>query len=189
MFAPLFLLIALAIRLDSPGPALFRQTRIGKDGQSFNFYKFRSMYHGVDRSSHQAFFKAFVNGHIHPESDDGTVLKPAEANQITPLGRFLRRTSLDELPQIINIVKGEMSFIGPRPNVPEEVQEYKEWHERRLAVLPGITGWAQVNGRSCITFDRIAQYDLEYVENQSLLMDLLILGCTVPLVLRGKGAE
>ena len=189
LLAPLFVLFMVAIRLDSPGPTLYRQTRIGKNGKPFTFYKFRSMYQNIDRSAHQDFLKAFVNGNVKNGKNGQGVFKPVKANQITPVGRFLRKTSLDELPQLINIVKGEMSFIGPRPNVPAEVEEYQEWHMRRLDTLPGITGLAQINGRSSIPFDHIVLYDIRYVESESLLMDLRILWQTVPLVLRGKGAK
>jgi len=189
LLAPLFLLFTLAIRLDSPGPALFRQTRIGKDGKPFSFYKFRSMYHDIDRSAHQAFLKDFVKGKIQENSDKPNFFKPAQASQITRVGRLLRKTSLDELPQLLNILKGEMSFIGPRPNVPAEVEAYSEWHARRLAVLPGVTGWAQVNGRSSISFDQIARFDIEYIENESFLMDLKVVLATIPAVLRGHGAR
>jgi lipopolysaccharide/colanic/teichoic acid biosynthesis glycosyltransferase len=187
--APLFFLLAVCIQLDSPGSILFRQIRIGRDGKPFTFYKFRSMYTDIDRSAHQVFVKAFVNGHVCGGTNERTVFKPAQANQITRVGRFLRRTSLDELPQLFNIIKGDMSFIGPRPNMTAEVEAYKDWHKRRLKVLPGITGLAQINGRSSIPFDQIAQYDIEYVENESLLLDLKILWQTMPLVLRGKGAK
>jgi len=189
LMAPLFLLLTLAIRWDSPGPALFRQTRIGKRGKSFTFYKFRTMFHDIDRSGHQAFLKAYVNGELASGTNGQNVYKPIQANQITRVGRILRKTSLDELPQLFNIIKGEMSFIGPRPNVPTEVEAYQEWHRKRLEVLPGITGLAQINGRSMIAFDQIVQYDIEYVENAGLLMDLKVLWCTIPAVLLGNGAK
>ncbi len=187
--APFIALIALLVRLDSPGAALFRQTRIGKDGKPFTFYKFRSMYEDIDQSEHEAFLKAFVNGDMQGQSKGGEVYKPIKDDQITPVGRILRKTSLDELPQLINVIRGEMSFVGPRPNVPAEVEAYKDWHRRRLDVLPGITGLAQINGRSSIDFDQIARYDLEYVEKESLLMDLRILFGTIPSVIWGKGAH
>jgi lipopolysaccharide/colanic/teichoic acid biosynthesis glycosyltransferase len=189
LLAPLFALFMVAIRLDSPGPTFYRQTRIGKNRKPFTFYKFRSMYQNIDRNAHQDFLKAFVNGNVKNGKDGQDVFKPIKADQVTPVGRFLRKTSLDELPQLVNIIRGEMSFIGPRPNVPAEVEEYKEWHLRRLDTLPGITGLAQVNGRSSIPFDSIVQYDIKYVEGESPLMDLKILWKSVPLVLRGKGAK
>lgn len=191
LFMPFFLLLAVLIQLDSPGSVLFRQTRVGKNGRPFTFYKFRSMYKDIDRNSHQAFMKAFVNGHADKDADGSEPqdFKPIKFNQITNVGRFLRKTSLDEVPQLINIIKGDMSFIGPRPNLPAEVEEYKDWHMRRLDVLPGITGLAQINGRSEISFDQIVHYDLEYVEKESLMLDLQVLLRTVPTVLKGNGAR
>lgn len=189
LLAPVFLLITLAIRWDSPGPALFRQIRIGKGGKAFTFYKFRTMYQDIDRSAHQAFLAAFVNGDIREGKSERAVFKPAGANQVTRVGRLMRRLSLDELPQLLNIIKGDMSFIGPRPNVPTEVEAYKDWHLKRLQVLPGITGLAQVNGRSSIPFDQIVRYDIEYVDHQSLKMDLKVLLYTVPTILRGNGVK
>jgi lipopolysaccharide/colanic/teichoic acid biosynthesis glycosyltransferase len=189
VFAPLFVLIALAIRLDSPGPALFRQTRVGRNGTPFTFYKFRSMPADVDTRRHHAFLKAFVSGRLGQARNGERVYKPVQAEQVTRVGRLLRKTSLDELPQLFNVLKGEMSFVGPRPNIPAEVGAYVDWHRRRLAVLPGITGWAQINGRSRITFDQIVRYDIDYIENESLAMDLRILLWTLPTVLKGNGAE
>ncbi len=215
---PLMGLCAILIRLDSPGAALFIQKRIGKGGHPFLMYKFRTMSHDLDDSFHRSFMKAFVNGRIGSNSvngkngangnrhgafarafalpkpgnngnGNGKVYKPIQASQVTRIGRILRKTSLDELPQIFNVLKGEMSLVGPRPNVPWEVDEYRPWHYERLEVLPGITGLAQVRGRSGISFDSIVQYDIEYVEQQSLGMDLRILWRTVSTVLFGKGAS
>jgi lipopolysaccharide/colanic/teichoic acid biosynthesis glycosyltransferase len=185
LLAPLFLLLTLAIRWDSSGSALFRQTRIGKYGKPFILYKFRSMHVDIDRTAHQAFLTAFVNGEV--AEDD--VYKPIQTNQVTRVGQFLRKTSLDELPQLINIIKGEMSFIGPRPNVPAEVEAYRDWHRKRLEVLPGVTGLAQIKGRSSIPFDHIVNYDIEYIENESLMTDLKILLQTIPAVMGGNGAK
>lgn len=189
LVAPLLLLLATLVRLNSSGPVLFRQTRIGKDGKPFICYKLRSLYVDVDNTAHVAFLKAFVDNDIQEIEVGQAVFKPVKPNQVTAVGRFLRKTSLDELPQLVNIFKGDMSFIGPRPNIPGEVEAYKDWQKRRLEVLPGITGLAQVNGRSSIPFDRIARYDIEYVDNESLPLDVKILLQTVPLVLRGKGAK
>jgi len=213
---PVMALCALAIGLDSSGPALFVQERVGRGGRRFRMYKFRTMHHNLNDSSHRAFMKAFVNGKVGDDGNgqddnmhrtfkrvvadgevgnngngngNGKVYKPAQATQITRVGRILRRASLDELPQIINVLKGEMSLIGPRPNVPWEVEEYRPWHHERLEVLPGITGLAQVRGRSGISFDRIVQYDIEYVEKQSLALDLKILWWTVASVVCGEGAR
>jgi lipopolysaccharide/colanic/teichoic acid biosynthesis glycosyltransferase len=188
MMLPLMALVALFIRFDSPGPALFKQKRVGKDGRIFQIYKFRTMTHNLDNSRHQAFMKAFVQGEIGNGNDDQAVYKPFTDSQVTRVGRILRKTSLDELPQLLNILKGDMSLIGPRPNVLWEVQAYKGWHIERLSVLPGITGLAQVNGRSAISFDTIAQYDIEYARSKCLWLDAKILWKTLTSVVAGKGA-
>jgi lipopolysaccharide/colanic/teichoic acid biosynthesis glycosyltransferase len=182
-------LLNLLVILDSPGPAMFVQDRIGKGGRRFRMYKFRTMTWDLDDSAHRAFMRAFVNGEIGQAASEKVVFKPFRESQVTRVGRILRKTSLDELPQLINVLKGEMSLVGPRPNVPWEVDAYKEWHRERLNASPGITGLAQVNGRSCISFDRIVEYDIEYIENQSLRMDLQILWLTVRSVIRADGAH
>jgi lipopolysaccharide/colanic/teichoic acid biosynthesis glycosyltransferase len=186
---PMGAMIALAIRLDSSGPILFVQERIGKGGRVFRIYKFRTMYHNIDDSGHKAFMKAFVNGNLSGDAGSQKTFKPFAKNQVTRVGRLLRKTSLDELPQLINVLKGDMSFVGPRPNVPWEVEAYHGWHTERLEILPGITGLAQIRGRSNITFDQIVQYDVEYIKNQSLSLDIKILWWTVTSVLFGHGAE
>ena len=188
MVLPLMALIALMIKLDSPGSAIFRQERVGKDGRRFRVYKFRTMQHNLNDSRHKAFMQAFVRGEIGQGGGEGAVYKPFTDSQVTRIGRILRKTSLDELPQLLNILKGEMSLVGPRPNVTWEVEAYKGWHMERLAVLPGITGLAQVSGRSAIDFDAIVKYDIAYVRNQSLGLDLRILWRTFKSVLDGKGA-
>ena len=181
--------IGIAIRLDSPGPTFFIQERIGKGGKPFKIVKFRTMYHSIDKSAHREFMKAYVNGQIKQDRKNEAVFKPMTTSQITRAGHILRKTSLDELPQIINIMKGEMSFVGPRPNVTWEVEEYRGWHQERLEVLPGITGLAQVRGRSGIIFDEIVEYDIEYIERQSLWLDLQIMWWTVASVVAGDGAK
>jgi lipopolysaccharide/colanic/teichoic acid biosynthesis glycosyltransferase len=186
---PLWALITILIRLDSPGPALFVQERVGLHGRRFRMYKFRTLYRDLDSTSHEVFMRSFVNGRASEAQPAGTIHKPFGDSQVTAMGRFLRKTSLDELPQILNVLKGDMSLVGPRPNVPWEVEEYKPHHCRRLEVLPGMTGLAQVNGRSCLSFDDIVEYDVEYVEHQSLSMDLRILYWTVPMVLKGVGVR
>lgn len=192
LLAPIFMIvgiiIAIAIRLDSPGPIFFVQERVGKGGRLFNMIKFRTMHHNLDNQFHQSFMKAFVNGTM-PEPQGYEVFKPFKPQEVTSTGRFLRKTSLDELPQFIHVFRGQMSLIGPRPNVTWEVEEYRGWHKERLEVLPGITGLAQVRGRSGITFDRIVEYDIEYVERQSLLLDLQIIWWTIASVLFGNGAK
>ena len=188
---PLGALLAIAIRLDTPGPVFFVQKRVGKGGRLFNIIKFRTMHQSVDKSAHRDFMQAFINGQISTNGNgvQPKAFKPFSASQVTQVGRILRKTSLDELPQLINVLKGEMSLVGPRPNVPWEVDAYHGWHTERLEVLPGITGLAQVKGRSNITFDRIVQYDIEYIKYQSLLFDLKILWWTFTSVLFGAGAE
>lgn len=185
VLVPVILAIGLAILLDSPGPILFKQKRIGQNGESFTIYKFRTMYHKFDDSKHREYMKQYIGGEAKQEGDS---FKPPIENQITSVGAILRSTSLDELPQLINVVCNEMSIVGPRPNVEWEVQEYEAWHRRRLAVKPGITGWAQVNGRSSISFDELVKYDIEYVNNQSLTLDIKIMVQTVTAVLKRSGA-
>lgn len=187
---PVAVILAIVIRLDSAGPPIFVQERIGKDGRSFKFYKFRTMHHNIDRDSHRSFMKAFVNGRVEFSSQQNLqVFKPDHEAHVTLVGRILRRTSLDELPQLINVIKGEMSLVGPRPNVVWEVEEYQSWHNERLEVLPGITGLAQVRGRSGILFDEIVQYDIEYLKRRGLKFDLQILWWTVVSVFLGKGVR
>jgi lipopolysaccharide/colanic/teichoic acid biosynthesis glycosyltransferase len=192
---PIMLTIGILIRLDSPGSALFIQKRIGKDGRPFRIYKFRTMAHHLDDSAHVRYMQAFVKGnlassHSSPaRNGSDTTYKPFTESQVTRLGRILRKTSLDELPQLVNVLKGEMSLVGPRPNVPYEVQEYKEWHRERLTVLPGITGLAQVKGRSTLEFDAIASYDIQYARKQSFALDVQILVNTLGCVVKGKGAH
>jgi lipopolysaccharide/colanic/teichoic acid biosynthesis glycosyltransferase len=186
---PLMALVSLVVILDSPGPAIFVQERVGRKGRRFRMYKFRTMTWNLDDSAHRAFMRAFVNGEIGQVESEKVVFKPFRESQVTRAGRLLRKTSLDELPQILNVLKGDMSLVGPRPNVGWEVEAYKEWHRARLNALPGITGLAQVNGRSCISFDRIVEYDIEYIENQSLRMDLQILWLTVRSVILADGAH
>jgi lipopolysaccharide/colanic/teichoic acid biosynthesis glycosyltransferase len=147
------------------------------------------MQRNVDNTHRRVFMKSFVNGYIG-HSDDGRVIyKPDQASQITSVGRILRKASLDELPQIINVLKGEMSLVGPRPNMPWEVEEYQLWHHERLEVLPGMTGLAQVRGRSSLSFERIVNHDIEYIEQQSLTLDLKILFWTFTTVIHGTGAD
>ena len=176
---PVGALIALAIRLDSPGPIIYSQTRIGKNGNPFAIYKFRSM---VEDAAERREEIAALN------EATGPLFKVRDDPRCTPVGRFLRRFSLDELPQLLNVLRGEMSFIGPRPNLPEEVAQYKEWHKKRLSVSPGMTGLWQVSGRSDLTFDEMVLLDIYYAENWSLGMDLGILLMTGPRVLFAKGA-
>ncbi len=177
--APLLALIAVAIRLDSPGSIIFRQTRVGAGGRRFQIYKFRSMYEGAESE---------VELLRDLNEADGPLFKIQDDPRLTRVGRFLRRTSLDELPQLWNVLRGEMSLVGPRPPIPAEVAGYKAWHEKRLEVRPGMTGLWQVSGRSLLSFDEMVLLDIYYIENWSLWLDLKILLRTVPQVLFGNGA-
>ena len=181
----------MLVKLDSPGPALFVQKRVGKDGRPFRLCKFRTMSHGLDNSAHHTFMQAFVRGDGGSTStaSSTTVFKPFAKSEVTRIGSILRKTSLDELPQIANVLMGSMSLVGPRPNVPWEVEAYQAWHRERLNVLPGITGLAQVNGRSRIEFDTIARYDVDYVRHVSLALDVRILLKTVLIVIGGRGTH
>jgi lipopolysaccharide/colanic/teichoic acid biosynthesis glycosyltransferase len=186
---PLLLLSALAILVDSGRPVVFLQERIGKGGRHIRIYKFRTMKADIEQSNNHAFMKAFVRGEITQNKTGNGTFKPLTDNQITRVGRILRRISLDELPQMINVLKGEMSIVGPRPNVTWEVDEYHPWHFERLEVLPGITGLAQVQGRSSISFNSIVRYDINYIERQNLALDLKIIWWTIKSVFLSKGAE
>jgi exopolysaccharide biosynthesis polyprenyl glycosylphosphotransferase len=181
--APIVLLVAgllaLAIKVDSPGPAIFKQLRIGKDGKPFTTYKFRTMV--ADAEARKAEL-------VQLNEALGPIFKIRDDPRQTRIGRFLRRSSLDELPQLWNVVRDEMSLVGPRPQVPDEVAQYDEWHHRRLEVKPGLTGLWQVLGRSETSFDEMVRLDIYYAENWSPLMDLRILIETIPAVLSGKGA-
>jgi exopolysaccharide biosynthesis polyprenyl glycosylphosphotransferase len=176
---PIWLGIVLAIRLDSPGPAIFMQERVGLHGRRFRFYKFRSMY--VDAEQRLAEVQA------HNEID-GPVFKMRNDPRITRMGGFLRKTSLDELPQLINVLMGDMSLVGPRPPLPREVAQYRPGDLVRLTVKPGLTCLWQVSGRSQVGFDQWMEYDREYVRNMSLKLDLQILLRTVWVVISCRGA-
>jgi exopolysaccharide biosynthesis polyprenyl glycosylphosphotransferase len=176
---PAMAVIALAIKLDSPGPAVFKQMRVGKGGRRFWCYKFRSMYKGAEneRENLEAYNEA-----------DGPLFKIRDDPRRTRVGRWLRRTSLDELPQLYNVLRGEMSLVGPRPHLPSEVAQFESWQMRRLEVAPGITGLQQVSGRSELTFDEQCLLDIFYIENWSPALDFKILLRTVPKVFMGYGA-
>jgi exopolysaccharide biosynthesis polyprenyl glycosylphosphotransferase len=176
---PLFVAIAVAIEIDTPGPALFRQIRVGKGERLFACFKFRSMYQGADEEKDKFQAQNEANGVFFKMRDDP---------RITRVGRFLRRMSLDELPQLLNVLMGHMSLVGPRPAPPSEVQRYQSWHRRRLEVAPGMSGLWQVSGRSELTFDEMVLLDLYYIENWSPLLDVQIMLRTLPKVITGEGA-
>ena len=176
---PIWLVIAIAIKLDSPGPVVFVQERVGQHGRRFRFYKFRSMY--IDAE------ERFASVQAHNEAE-GPVFKMRNDPRVSKVGGFLRRTSLDELPQLINVLKGDMSLVGPRPPLPHEVAQYRPADLIRLSVKPGLTCLWQINGRSNVGFDRWMEYDREYVSNMSFWLDLRILARTVGAVLSMRGA-
>ena len=180
VLSPVFLVCAAVIRLESPGPVIFKQKRIGRDGRPFNFYKFRSMYIDAEQRR-QELLKA-------NESKDGVIFKMQKDPRVTRFGRFIRKFSIDELPQLFNVVVGDMSLVGPRPPLPSEVAEYTLEDRKRLTVKPGITCIWQVSGRSDIPFRQQVALDKEYIMSRSLWRDLWILLKTVPAVLTGKGA-
>jgi exopolysaccharide biosynthesis polyprenyl glycosylphosphotransferase len=191
VFLPLFLVIILAIKLTSSGPVLFRQVRLGQNGRKFTFLKFRSMYVNTDHAIHEAYMQQFIAGTPGTEQSAGAqqVYKLTADPRITPVGRFLRKTSLDELPQFFNVLKGDMSLVGPRPPVLYEYKRYHLWHRQRLlAVKPGITGLWQVYGRSRVKFDEMVRLDIRYARSCSLWLDIKILMQTPRAVLSGDGA-
>ncbi len=203
ILSPVMALIAILIVVDSRGPIIFAQERVGarrwfRDGFSywqqtvFTCYKFRSMTHDADQSIHQAFTKAFIhNDHKSMaalQGGDTETRKLVHDPRVTRIGRILRKTSLDELPQLWNVLKGDMSLVGPRPPIPYEVEEYKPWHRQRLKTKPGLTGLWQITARSSTDFDEMVKLDIRYIERQSLWLDLNILLKTPLVVLSGKGA-
>lgn len=179
LLSPLFLLIGVLIKLNSAGPVIFKQIRVGKGERLFAVYKFRSMRQGADEEK---------DLYLDQNEASGPLFKMKNDPRITAVGRLLRRTSLDELPQLFNVLMGHMSLVGPRPAPPSEVQRYQAWHKRRLEVAPGMTGLWQVSGRSELTFDEMVLLDLYYIENWSPLLDLMILIRTAPQLVLGHGA-
>ncbi|MFP4439697.1 MAG: exopolysaccharide biosynthesis polyprenyl glycosylphosphotransferase [Chloroflexaceae bacterium] len=176
---PLMLLTLIAVKLDSPGPALFRQPRVGQWGRNFTCYKFRSMYIDAEQRLQELLAR---------NEADGPVFKMKHDPRITRVGRFIRKTSLDELPQIFNVLKGDMSLVGPRPAIEREVERYTFEQSRRLHAVPGITGLQQVSGRSDLDFHRWIELDLQYISEQSVWQDIKILLKTIPAVIWTKGA-
>jgi exopolysaccharide biosynthesis polyprenyl glycosylphosphotransferase len=180
VLSPFLLLIALLVKLDSPGPVLFRQRRVGLNGREFWMYKFRSMV--IDAEEQLETLKALN------EVKDGITFKMANDPRMTRLGRLLRKTSLDEFPQLFNVLKGEMSLVGPRPPLPKEVVLYTPEQKRRLSVVPGCTGLWQISGRSTTTFQRMIELDLEYIRTWSLPRDIFILFNTIRVILKMEGS-
>jgi lipopolysaccharide/colanic/teichoic acid biosynthesis glycosyltransferase len=190
--SPFFLGIALAIKATSKGPIFFRQQRIGQFGTPFEFIKFRSMYTGNDASTHKEYVQNLIAGKAerHTDENGNGVFKMTKDPRITRVGAFLRRSSLDELPQLFNVLKGEMSLVGPRPPLPYEVEKYDVWHRRRLLeAKPGITGLWQVSGRCRVKFDDMVRLDLQYARTSSPWVDIKILVRTPAAVVFGDGAH
>jgi lipopolysaccharide/colanic/teichoic acid biosynthesis glycosyltransferase len=186
LLAPLFLIIAAVIKLTSEGPVFFQQPRIGQFGRKFTFLKFRSMFTNNDPAIHREYIRNLIDKKV---ADSGGTFKIKNDPRVTPIGRFLRKSSLDELPQFVNVLRGEMSLVGPRPPIPYEFESYSLWHRRRiLQARPGITGEWQVHGRSRTTFDEMVRMDLRYIENPSIWTDLKLLLKTPLAVITGNGA-
>ncbi|MEA3275055.1 MAG: sugar transferase [Pseudomonadota bacterium] len=192
LLSPVMLLAALAVKATSRGPIIFRQVRVGHKGAPFIFYKFRSMRVDVGFDSHRNYVQSFIRGKSS-ELTQGDAHQPfykiKTDPRVTPVGRFLRKCSIDELPQLFNVLRGEMSLVGPRPPIPYEVEAYSAWHLRRiLEVKPGLTGLWQVEGRSAVSFDDMVRLDLRYARNWSILLDLKILLKTVKVVIQCRGS-
>ena len=190
--APLLAAIAIWIKLDSKGDVFFRQERVGMDGRVFLCYKFRSMHADADERVHREAYQRNIAGDesANAGDDDAPVYgKVKNDPRVTRAGRLLRRTSLDELPQLFNVLFGDMSVVGPRPPIPYEVEAYEPWQRKRLDMKPGITGLWQVSGRNRLTFEEMVRTDLFYIENWSLWLDLKIILLTLPAVWRGDGAR
>jgi lipopolysaccharide/colanic/teichoic acid biosynthesis glycosyltransferase len=199
VLGPLFAIVGLAVKIDSRGSALFVQNRVGArrekrgdrevwDPSVFRAYKFRSMYHDADELSHRRYATDFVNGNA-TANEIGPRFKMVSDPRVTRVGRLIRRTSIDELPQLFNVLKGEMSLVGPRPVPTYEVDDYSPWHFQRFESLPGITGYWQVYGRGSVPFEEMVQMDIFYVKNRTLLMDLKLLLLTLPAVVSTRGAN
>ena len=205
LLSPIFLLISILIKLDSPGPVLYKQKRVGvvpgarnhpSDWHDtiFDMYKFRTMYVDTDQDPHRKFMEAYIQGdtekltEMQPEIIETSTFKLTKDARVTRVGNFLRKFSLDELPQFWNVLMGDMSLIGPRPAIPYEVGMYKPEHFERLSVIPGITGLWQVSGRTTTTFEEMVRLDLQYIKSQSLWLDLKIIFLTLPAIISSKGA-
>ena len=182
------LIVAAMIRLDSRGPIFFRQRRVGQNGIEFDMFKFRSMYVDCDDSAHREAMKQYMRGAtLNGDVKTNNVYKLANDPRVTRVGRFIRKTSIDELPQFINVLRGEMTLVGPRPPIPYEVENYSLRDELRLYGKPGLTGTWQVYGRSRVTFHEMVEMDISYLRQQSILLDLKLIALTVPVMFKGRG--
>ena len=192
LLSPIMFIITLAIKVSSPGPIIFKQIRLGMKGARFSFYKFRSMYANTDDQIHRQYVANLIEGRlekINQGDGESPFFKMKSDSRVTRVGNFLRKSSLDELPQLFNVLKGEMSLVGPRPPIPYELERYEPWHlQRILRMKPGITGLWQVSGRSTTTFDEMVRLDLRYVRNWSLWLDLKILVKTIREVIHPRAS-
>ena len=184
IFLPLFVLIPILIKITSGGPVFYRQMRLGRNGKPFVFLKFRSMYNNSDHSIHKKYIEDYMNGN----GNNGGIYKINHDKRVTPLGKILRKTSIDELPQLWNVLRGDMSIVGPRPPIYYEYNMEKEIQNRRLTVKPGITGLWQIRGRSKVPFHDMIKMDLRYIRSSSIIFDILIMFETVYIIFLGKGA-
>ncbi len=188
LLAPLLGIIALLIRLDSPGPALFRQARVGRDGNLFSCLKFRTMRHNADQTVHRLAYQRMAAGGVMSH-DSSAPYKLMNDDRITRIGKFLRQTSLDELPQLFNVLSGDMSLVGPRPAIPYELENYQDWQHRRHEVRPGITGLWQVYGRGTVGFEGQMRMDVTYAVGWTLWLDIKLIALTLPVMLLQRGAR
>lgn len=190
VLSPLMGVIAIAIRLDSRGGALFHREQVGSRGKNFMALKFRTMYDGNDDQTYREYVEKYVreNAPYQVDENGARIFKVVNDSRVTRVGRFLRKTNLDELPQLVNVLKGEMSFIGPRPDVPFAVAMYRDWHLKRLNARPGITGLWQVCGRKAVPFEGMVRLDISYINRRSLALDLKIAFLTVATILKGDGS-
>lgn len=182
--SPILIIVALAIKFDSRGPIIFKQVRIGKYQKKFNFYKFRSMYVGSNEAIHRDYIKNLLTKESEEKHEGLTTYKLTHDPRITRVGAFIRKTSIDELPQLINVLEGQMSMIGPRPAISYEIEYHDKDMLKRFSVKPGITGLWQVNGRSALTYRQMVEMDLYYIEHWSLWLDIKIAFKTLPQILR-----
>lgn len=191
VLAPILLVVALLIRIESPGSSIFRQGRVGLGETPFTIYKFRTMYSGADPEPHRKYVVGLLTGQANAHAtgpQSPALYKLVHDDRITRVGRVLRRTSLDEVPQLFNVVRGQMTLVGPRPAMRYEVEHYADWQRARFSVKPGVTGLWQVSGRNRRTFEEMVRLDVEYVERRSLWLDVAILARTPWAVLTGRGA-
>ncbi len=189
VLSPLLLLIILTIKISSPGPILHTQVRLGKKGKAFVLYKFRSMYVDGDDAHHRSYIKELIKASSpYKVAENGeSLFKIFDDSRVTTVGKLIRKYSVDELPQLLNVLRGQMSLVGPRPPLPYEYEEYSDWHRKRLDGIPGITGLWQVSGKNTIPFDRMVELDIHYLKNWSLWLDIKIILRTIPTMLKGVG--